>query len=137
MKIASCCIIMFSIFVISTAFTSQDISESIKRGKEVYELSCQNCHMEDGKGVTGNNPPLDKTDFLQKPAATLIGIVLNGQTGEVVVNAEKYDGTMPAMEYLDDEQIADVLNYVRNSWGNKIPKAITPAMVADARKKYR
>ncbi len=58
-------VVIIGIFVFSTAFTMQNISESIKRGKEVYELSCQNCHMEDGKGTDDLNPPLAKADYLK------------------------------------------------------------------------
>ena len=134
-KTITAVVTVIGIFVLSTAFTRQGISESIKRGKEVYELSCQNCHMEDGEGMPDINPPLAKADFLKKPSGTLIGIVLNGQSGDVVVNGKKYNAIMPAMEYMEDEQIADVLNYIRNSWGNKIPGTVTPAMVKALREK--
>lgn len=127
-------IMVCAIFVFSTAFTWQDISESIKRGKEVYETSCLNCHMENGEGLPDVNPPLAKADYLKKPADVLIGALLNGQSEEITVNGKKYNAIMPAMEYMDDEQIADVLNYVRNSWGNKIPGKVTPAMVKALRK---
>jgi mono/diheme cytochrome c family protein len=60
--------------------------------------------------------------------------VLEGQTGEIVVNDKKYNGQMLAQNYLSDDQIADVLNYIRNSLGNKIPDAITPAQVKAQRK---
>jgi nitrite reductase (NO-forming) len=90
--------------------------------------------MEDGKGMPDVNPPLAKADYIKKPAKTLITIILKGQTGDVIVNGKKYNVIMPAQEYLSDEQIADVLNYVRNSWGNKIPGMITPAMVKTLRK---
>ncbi|NNV57955.1 c-type cytochrome [Limnovirga soli] len=118
-----------TIFVIGTAFIPQDISESIKRGKEVYELSCQNCHMENGEGMPDVNPPLAKADYLKKPLAELINIVLKGQSDEIVVNGKKYNTLMPAMDYMDDLQIADALNFIRNSWGNKSPGTVTPAMV--------
>lgn len=126
---------MIGIFIFSAAFIPQDISESIKRGKEVYETSCQNCHMENGEGIPDVNPPLAKTDYLKKSPAFLIGIILDGQSEEITVNGKKYNAIMPGMEYMDDEQIADVLNYVRNSWGNKIPGTVTPAMVKSLRKK--
>jgi nitrite reductase (NO-forming) len=115
-------------------FTMQDknLQESMKRGKEVYTLYCQNCHMENGQGMEGVNPPLAKTVYL-KDAKKNIGIVLNGQTGEVVVNGKKYNAIMNPLNYLDDKQIADVLNYVRNSWGNKYP-IVTPAQVKAVRK---
>lgn len=127
-------LIITTIFVVSTAFIPQNISESIKRGKEVYELSCQNCHMENGEGMPDVNPPLAKADYLKKPTDLLINIVLKGQSDEIVVNGKKYNTIMPALDYMDDVQIADVLNYVRNSWGNKIPGTVTPAMVKTLRK---
>lgn len=109
------------------------LAKSVERGKELYTTHCQNCHMADGKGTAGVFPPLAKTDFLKKPAKAWIDLVLKGQMGEVTVNGEKYNGVMPAQNYLTDEQIADILNYARNSWGNKNPVAITPAQVAKAR----
>lgn len=127
-------VITIGIFLLSSFMPDEKLSESIKRGKEAYSLYCQNCHMEDGKGTPEINPPVAKADYLKKPAKTLIAIILNGQSGEVVVNGKKYNTDMPAQEYLTDVQIADVLNYVRNSWGNKIPGTITPAMVKALRK---
>lgn len=115
-------------------FATQDknLQESMKRGKEVYTLYCQNCHMENGQGMEGVNPPLAKTTYL-KDTKKNIGIILNGQTGEVVVNGKKYNAIMNPLNYLDDKQIADVLNYIRNSWGNKYP-VVTPAQVKGERK---
>lgn len=126
-------IIVIGITLISSTIPHEELNESIKRGKEVYALYCLNCHMEDGAGMTGVNPPLAKADFLKKPTITLINIILKGQIGEVVVNGEKYNGMMPSQEYLTDMQIADVLNYVKNSWGNKIPGTVTPAMAETIR----
>ena len=128
--IAAC---ILGIFLFSSFEQDPKLKESIKRGKEGYTMYCQNCHMEDGLGMPETNPPLAKADYLKKPAKALIGIVLKGQSDEVVVNGKKYNAIMPAQDYLTDDQIADVLNYVRNSWGNKIPGAITPSMVKGLR----
>ncbi len=121
------------IFFLSSFMLDPQLDESIKRGKEVYALNCQSCHMEDGLGMPETNPPLAKADYLKKPANTLIGIILKGQSDEVVVNGKKFNAIMPAQEYLTDVQIADVLNYVRNSWGNKVKGTVTPAMVKSLR----
>ncbi|HSF45904.1 MAG TPA: cytochrome c, partial [Chitinophagaceae bacterium] len=120
------------------AFTSgtlptQELSESIKRGKEVYATYCQSCHMEDGKGIPGVNPPVAKADYLKKPTDSLINVILKGQSGEIIVNGKKYNIPMPPQEYLTDEQIADVINYTKNSWGNKIAGVVTPVMVKSLR----
>jgi len=89
--------------------------------------------MQAGKDPNDIFPPLAKADYLKKPADSLINIVLEGQTGEIVVNGKKYNGQMLPQNYLSDGQIADVLNYVRNSWGNKMP-AIMPPQVTGQRK---
>lgn len=120
------------VIFLATEFQDKNLQESMKRGKEVYTLHCQNCHMENGEGTEGINPPLAKTTYL-KDTKKNIGIILNGQTGEVVVNGKKYNAIMNPMNYLDDAEIADVLNYVRNSWGNKYP-IVTAAQVKAERK---
>jgi len=133
-KVLTISLMTLGIFLLSSFVPNQSLSESIKRGKEVYTLYCQSCHMEDGKGTPDINPPVAKADYLKKPSKTLINVILKGQSGEVVVNGKKYNALMPAQDYLTDIQIADVLNYIRNSWGNKIPGTITPAAVKGLRK---
>jgi nitrite reductase (NO-forming) len=128
-------VMLFGILFTSSSLPEQELAESIKRGKEVYTLYCQNCHLEDGKGMPGINPPVAKADYLKKPIDTLINVILKGQSGEVVVNGKKYNVPMPAQEYLTDVQIADVLNYTKNSLGNKIPGVVTPEMVQALRNK--
>jgi nitrite reductase (NO-forming) len=126
--------LLFPLSVI-IVFTPQDkkLLESMERGKEVYILHCQSCHMENGEGIEGVNPPVAKTTYL-KDTKKNIGIILNGQSGEVTVNGKKYNAIMNPMNYLDDQHIADVLNYIRNSWGNKYP-IVTPAQVKAEREK--
>lgn len=123
------CMICGSAFV-----QSYDLPKSVTRGKELYVTYCQNCHMEDGKGVAGAFPPLAKADFLKKqPVNSIITILLKGQSGEITVNGAKYNTPMMGLDYLTDEQVADILNYTYNSWGNKSAKAVTPAQVKKAR----
>jgi len=134
-RIIPLALIVSCLFIISSSFLKKDgLAESIKRGKEVYTTYCINCHMENGMGTPDVNPPLAKADYIKKPANTLIDIILEGQSGEIIVNKKKYNTIMPAQPYLSDEQVADVLNYVRNTWGNKVPGIITPAQVKVLRK---
>lgn len=134
-KILVSSVIVVMVFIFTTSFFQKyDLPKSIERGQEVYMLNCMSCHMMDGNGTPDVYPPLDKSDYLKKPVKTLINIVLQGQTGEVVVNGKKYNVEMPAQNYLTDEQIADALNYSRNSWSNKNPVAITPEQVKAFRK---
>jgi mono/diheme cytochrome c family protein len=111
---------------------SNSLAQSIKRGQEVFNVTCKNCHKENGLGQEGVYPPLAKSDFLAKDAKRAIGIVMNGLNGEITVNGKKYNLDMPAQTQLNDQQIADVLNFVRNSWGNK-GKAITTPQVLQLR----
>ncbi len=103
-----------------------------KKGKELYVLNCQSCHMENGEGLEGVYPPLAKTGYL-KDSKKIIDIILNGQSGEISVNGKNYNTDMPAQSNLTDQQIADVLTYIRSSWGNKY-SAIKSAQVKAQRK---
>ena len=110
----------------------EDTWQDKKKENEVYTLNCQSCHMEKGEGMEGVYPPLAKTNYL-KDSKRIIDVILNGQFGEITVNGKKYNTDMPAQAYLTDEQIADVLTYIRSSWGNKYP-SIKPAQVKAKRK---
>lgn len=108
--------------------TAKTIAERISMGKTVYTQNCAACHQVDGKGIPAAFPPLAKSDYLiKKDSKEIIGILKNGLTGEIVVNGEKYNSVMPALG-LSDEDIANVLSYVYDSWGSS-KKVITPADV--------
>ena len=109
-----------------------DLKASIERGKEVYNSQCITCHMEKGEGLEGAFPPVAKSDYLMADKKRAVKQILEGASGEMVVNGVTYNGEMPAID-LTDEQVSDVLNYVRNSWGNK-GGAITPSEVKAERK---
>jgi mono/diheme cytochrome c family protein len=109
-----------------------DLKASIERGKEVYSIHCITCHMEKGEGLEGVFPPLAKSDYMMADKNRSIKETLEGARGEMKVNGVVYNGEMPASG-LCDEQVSDVLNYVRNSWGNK-GAAVTPAEVKAQRK---
>lgn len=121
------------LFGASSFVQTFNLAKSIARGKEAYAANCQNCHMADGKGLPGAFPPLAKSSYLSKSTGELISFVLKGQSGEITVNGSVYNAVMPAQDYLSDEQIADIYNYVRNSWGNKSTVTITPDMVSKKR----
>ena len=87
-------------------------------GKSVYAQNCLTCHQADGGGVDGMNPPLTKTDYVLGDKTRLTNVLLNGLKG-VEIGGEQYHGVMPAQATLTDAQIAAVLTYVRNSFGNK------------------
>jgi len=103
-------------------------------GKGVYAQYCQVCHQASGEGLAGNYPPLAGTEWVTGDKSRLIGIILNGLEGEIEVNGEKYNNIMASHSYLTDKQIADVLTYIRQSWGNEA-SAVTPEEVAAEREK--
>ncbi len=91
----------------------------IEQGKQVYMQTCFVCHQPDGVGIPGQIPPLAKSDFLMADKHRSIRGVLAGQSGEMEVNGKKYNGVMIPLNYLSDDQVANVLTYVRNSFGNQ------------------
>ena len=109
---------------------------SIARGQKVYTEQCLSCHMADGLGVSHMNPPLVKTSFVLGDKPTLITIVLKGMNSKTEINGDFYHNVMPPHDYMTDQQIADVLTFVRNSFGNKA-KAVTPAEVKTVRAKTK
>jgi len=121
---------------VSLSFASSDqdaaLKKSMEAGKGVYNGICMTCHLNEGQGIANVFPPLAKSDYLMEDLDRSIKILINGQQGEITVNGKKYNGAMPAPG-LDDKDIADVLNYIRNSWGNKGDKIVTEAQVAKVR----
>jgi mono/diheme cytochrome c family protein len=113
--------------------SSTSSKASILAGEAVYTQFCVSCHLPDGGGVENLNPPLIKTAFINGPKPRLIATVLNGM-GQVEINGERYNNVMPSFNYLTDKQVADVLTYVRNSFGNKKP-AVTATDVKITRAK--
>jgi len=114
-------LIIFPIIIYSQ---NDSLEISINNGKSIYDDFCIICHMHDGKGQKGIFPPLAKSDYLFKNMEESIrAIKFGGIDGVIVVNGVKYDTKMERMGLYDDE-IADVMNYILNSWGNKYDKMI-------------
>ncbi len=93
---------------------------SVQRGQKIYEMTCLACHQADAGGVPGMTPPLQKSPYVQGPSVKLIGIVLNGLNDGVEIEGETYTNPMPPFSsVLKDQEIADVLTYLRSHFGNK------------------
>lgn len=105
-----------------------DLEKSMENGKVIYADFCIQCHMATGKGDLKNFPPLDGSDWLHKKVDQSIHAVKFGQTGEIVVNGKKFNNTMPPMG-LSNQEIANAMNYIRNSWSNKHRKMISVKQV--------
>ena len=110
-------------------FQDKELEESISRGADIYSDFCINCHMANGEGVEKTFPPLAKSDFLLNKREESIRGVKYGQQGYILVNGVTYNNVMPPMG-LEDEEIADVMNYILNSWGNKSDPMVTPEEVS-------
>jgi mono/diheme cytochrome c family protein len=108
------------------------LEASLTRGKQVYHDQCLACHQVDAGGVQGMNPPLIKTKYVLGPKPDLVKIVLNGMKGDLDLDGDTYHNVMAPHSDLTDQQIADVLTYVRNNFGNKAT-AITAAEVKKIR----
>jgi mono/diheme cytochrome c family protein len=110
-----------------------DLKASIARGKEIYVAQCLSCHMDEGQGIEGVYPPLAKSDYLMADKTRSIKQILYGASGEMKVNGKIYNLEMTGFD-LSDQETSDVLNYIRNSWGNK-GGAIVPLEIKTSRKK--
>jgi len=92
-------------------------AERIELGKQIYSQTCFACHQGEGQGIAGAFPPLAKSDYLNADVDRAIGILLHGKTGEITVNGDVYNSVMTA-QTLTDEEAANVLTYIYNSWDN-------------------
>jgi mono/diheme cytochrome c family protein len=136
---------MNRIVLILIAMTATSLAEEIKasadRGKMVYLQTCLACHQMTGMGLPGAFPPLAKTDYVTGDTRRLVAIILKGISGALTVDGKVYVTGMPQPDLTfpqlkDDKNVADVLNYVRTSFGNEAKEAITPEFVAEVRKEF-
>lgn len=108
---------------------------NLQRGKIVYDATCGLCHGPDGMGKPGQAPPYVGSEWVQAIANVLVRIPQKGLSGPIHVNGQEWNQvtSMAAMgETLSDDDLANVLSYIRTNWGNKAP-AITPEEVHTVR----
>ena len=108
------------------------VEELMAKGERVYRANCAACHQPNGKGLIGAFPPLADSDFVKGDRRRVIAAVVFGLSGPITVNGVDYNGVMPSMGYLSDEDIAAALTYVFRSWGND-GAAVSAAEVAALR----
>jgi len=89
----------------------------MEKGKRVFSQTCFACHQMTGEGIPGVFPPLAKSDFLMADKSRAITAIIKGLSGPIKVNDKDFNGVMPPVA-INDEQVAQVLTYVRNEWGN-------------------
>lgn len=122
--------------MVSSQAGNTQMKATMARGKLVYDRYCLTCHQADGGGVPRMNPPITNTEYVLGNKQRLIGIVLNGLNVPLEINGEEYENPMASHAFLKDQQIADVLTYIRNSFGNKA-SAVMVAEVKSARAKNK
>lgn len=126
--------LVVSLSFLSTSHSQTDgLKESIVRGNDLYTDFCMSCHLPDGKGVDNVYPPLAQSDYLLKNRVASIHAIKYGLQGPITVNGKKYNSVMAPLGLSDDE-VADVMNYITNSWGNKNSTMITEAEVSKIKK---
>jgi mono/diheme cytochrome c family protein len=120
---------------------SPDLAASIERGKSVYMQTCFVCHQITGMGLPGAFPPLADTDYTSGDVRRMISMLLKGVNPPLKVKDVTYVAPMPPLPTIypilnDDKNVADVVNYVRNSFGNKDPKGVSPEFVKKVRDEF-
>jgi len=114
------------------ASTQEQPQAKVHPGKSLYGQYCSSCHQTDGSGVPGMYPPLAGTKYVNGDAEWLVESLVNGLEGPITVKGEEYNNLMPPMDYLSDKEIADILNYIRQSFGNDA-EAVTEEQVSQIR----
>ncbi len=118
--------------IVESEVPAKSFEEQMTFGKQTYMQTCFACHQSEGQGVPNAFPPLAKSDYLNADVNRAIDVVLNGLTGEITVNGETYNSVM-TRQMLSSEEVANVLTYVYNSWGNS-KKVVTKDMVEKVKK---
>jgi mono/diheme cytochrome c family protein len=100
----------------------KELMVSYQKGRDLYGTSCGACHQPHGKGLDNMAPTLVKSNWVNGSLSRLIGVAVHGLSGPIKVNGipvENVPPIMPPHSYMKDEQLADILTYVRNAWGNR------------------
>lgn len=106
-----------------------EVKESISEGAKIYNNFCASCHLSNGEGIKGVFPPLKDSDWLREKQEESIHAIKFGIRGPIEVNGVAYDNLMPDLG-LSDSEVADVMNYINNAWGNNYGEPLTEEEVA-------
>ncbi len=94
------------------------LEQQVAAGRTLFNGTCSVCHQDGGQGIPNVFPPLAKSDYLKGDRKRLIGVPLNGLSGAVTVNGAPFNSIMPPMSQLNDDEVANILTFVLNSWDN-------------------
>lgn len=130
-------VVMISLTVVTAQTNNKLTAASVARGKMIYLQRCMVCHQADGGGVPNLNAPLDGSSAVKGADITkLVKNIVKGLADRVEIDGEFYSNAMPAADDLKDQQIADVLTFIRSSWTNKVG-SVTLAQVKQIRSKLK
>ena len=104
--------------------TELSFTEKMEKGKQIYAQNCLACHQATGAGIPSAFPPLAESDYLNADVHRAIDVVKFGLSGKIEVNGNVYNSAMPKQN-ISDEEIASVLTYVYNNWGNNKTEVTT------------
>jgi mono/diheme cytochrome c family protein len=121
------------VFTSMSLFQDSELKESMERGREIYADFCVSCHLQKGEGVAHTFPPLASSDYLMNKRGESIRAIKYGLQGEITVNGITYNSAMAGLG-LENEEVADVMNYISNSWGNTSDMIVTEKEVANIQK---
>ncbi|MFP2994498.1 cytochrome c [Spongiivirga sp. MCCC 1A20706] len=127
-KEASFFILLIGLTLFNSCRTS-DRDRSISYGKSIYNNKCASCHLENGEGSYGAVPPLANSDYFKNDLLKGIKAIKFGLEGKIVVNGVTYNNKKKPSN-LTDQEVADVLNYILNSWGSTNEKTLTEADIS-------
>lgn len=117
--------------------TPHEVDDNLSKGmaeggEKIYNTYCVACHQRDGRGASGRFPPLAGTTWVTGDKKKLINILLNGLEGQIEVNGESFNNVMPKHHFLSNKELANVLTYIRQNFGNTA-SPVTPEEINDGR----
>lgn len=121
------------LFTSISLFQDTELKESMERGRATYADFCVSCHLQQGEGVAHTFPPLAGSDYLMEKREESIKAIKYGLQGEILVNGVTYNSAMTGLG-LEDDEVADVMNYISNSWGNTSDSIVTKKEVVSVKK---
>jgi mono/diheme cytochrome c family protein len=111
-----------------------DYGKPAFKGQMIYQTYCRACHQRNGKGDESRFPPLIESEWVDGDHEKLINVMLKGLNEPITVGGKEFSGAMPAFDFLTDQQLTDLLNYVKTSFSSKAD-SIRVDEVGQARKK--
>lgn len=120
-KFAGLLIVLVTVLLITACQSDENLEfkRYYSSGALVYQQHCQNCHGTNGEGLSALIPPLSDSSYLRKNLASLPCYIKNGVKGQIIVGGKTFEDAMPAND-LSPVEIAQVLTYISNSFGNKL-----------------